>query len=458
LTRVSDFSISDRALKVGPAIQREIRRMSFLQRILRLGRACADLGWYALRRGGGSNGERKPTVVQRSPGGLRAATILIVEAELPRPDRDAGSRILEQLLRSLVDMGLRVYLMPAAADTDAVCIARLKEIGVQPIPAPQSKADWRRLQTLAGALDFVWLCRPLVAVRFLDFFRRHSTAQVQYYAVDLHYVREARRYQLTGRWSHWLRSRLYQAIERSVIARSDAVLCLSHEELTILSGVVPQSKLRWVPPHVSQQKAEPELAIRSGASNPDVIFVGNFRHPPNADAMQWLLHEVWPRVRQALPAARLQIVGANPPLWLAGMHSTHVQLHDGVTDVELTTLYRQAAVAVAPLRFGAGVKGKVLEAMEQGVPLVSTSIGLEGLPGSSALPAPCDDAATFATAIVQLVDEQRHALDVARRQREYLSQHFSPSSVREQLVNVLAGSTAQGTGIRRPTRLATASV
>jgi glycosyltransferase involved in cell wall biosynthesis len=432
--------------------------MSPFRQILRCGQAGADLGRYAMRRALGTTGKQQPTARQASHGALRTAAILIVEAELPRPDRDAGSRILDQLLRVLVDMGLRVYLMPATPDTDAACITRLKEIGVQPIPAPKSNADWRRLQTLAAALDFVWLCRPLVAVRFLDFFRRHSTAQVQYYAVDLHYVREARRYQLTSRWSHWLRSRIFQSIEQSVIAASDAVLCLSHEELSILSKQVPRSKLRWVPPHVSQAKTDRTLATPAGVASSNAIFVGNFRHAPNEDAIRWLLQEVWPRVRKSWPIAQLHIVGANPPQWLQAQQTTDIQLHNGVSDDKLTGLYRQAAVAVAPLRFGAGVKGKVLEAMEHGVPLVSTSVGLEGLPEVSSLQAPCDDAELFATAIVQLMDQRDHALEVARRQRAYLDQHFSPSAVREQLVNVLAGSTAQTAGSRRPARRATASV
>jgi len=356
-------------------------------------------------------------------------------------------------------MGLRVYLMPATPDTDAACVARLKMIGVQPIPAPQSKADWRHLQTLAASLDFVWLCRPLVAVRFMDFFRRHSTAQVQYYAVDLHYVREARRYQLTGRWSHWLRSRIFQSIEQSVIATSDAVLCLSHEELSILSkSDVAGAKLRWVPPHVSRPKASSGIVTSTGSATSDVLFVGNFRHAPNEDAVQWMLQDVWPRVRKALPTARLHIVGANPPPWLRELQAADVQLHHGISDEALTALYCQAAVAVAPLRYGAGVKGKVLEAMEHGVPLVSTSIGLEGLPDFAALPAPCDDAASFATALVQLADDQVHAIEVARQQREYLERHFSSSAVREQLVNVLAGPAAHTTGIRRPTRRARSTV
>src|SRR5437868_264007 len=107
--------------------------MSAFRRILRCGRASVDLCRYAISRARNSNGDYKPSAPQASRGALRSASILIVEAELPRPDRDAGSRILEQLLRSMVDMGLCVYLMPATTDTDVTCAARLKDIGVQPL-------------------------------------------------------------------------------------------------------------------------------------------------------------------------------------------------------------------------------------------------------------------------------------------------------------------------------------
>lgn len=427
--------------------------MTSIRRILHFGRAGMDLASYAIRRARGNRTSPGVQTLRRVTG---PGMILIVEAELPRPDRDAGSRILDQLLQSMVDMGWRVYLMPASPDIEPTCLARLKELGVQSIPAPQSKADWRRLKTFAASLDVVWLCRPLVAVRFYHLFRRWSTAQVQYYTVDLHYLREARRFEVSGRWRHLLRSVIFRSIENSIIAASDAVLCLSHAELSILSPQAPQAKLRWVPPHVSRAKAAPRVAASKHAISPQVIFVGNFRHAPNEDATRWLLQEIWPLVRRAVPGAQLHIVGANPPKWLASHRFENVQLHNGVSDDELAALYRQATVAVAPLRFGAGVKGKVLEAMEHGAPLVSTSIGLEGLPTVSSLPAPCDDAEDFAAAIVGLVENPERTLEWSRQQREYLDQHFSPSAVREQLVNVLAGPAAQTVSIRRPMRRATA--
>jgi len=427
--------------------------MSQFRQIIHRGRALGDLLRYAL-----SGPDDAPPVCARVDASvLRAATrsgsILVVEAELPRPDRDAGSRILVQLLRSMVDIGMRVYFLPANPGTDTHYASSLKQLGVTALSAPRSREDWSKLKTLAGGLDFIWLCRPLVAARFVNFFRRHSTAQLLYYPVDLHYVRDERHYQLHRSWSRLARARLYRWLEYSLIAATDAVLCLSHEELQILSARVPKEKLRWVPPHVAQPRREVAANCTTTAAQQGVIFVGNFRHSPNEDAMRWFLQSVWPIVQRLradsqLPAAQLQIVGAAIPAWLHASQSPQIQLHANVSDHALLGLYKQCGVAVAPLRFGAGIKGKVLEAMELGIPVVTTSTGLEGLPDVASLPPACDDAETFAAAIVRLLSDRADSQRVARAQRDYLQQHFSPSAVREQLCNVLAGGTTQSPNTR----------
>jgi glycosyltransferase involved in cell wall biosynthesis len=415
-----------------------------------MGRAGSDLCRYAIDRALRSTAELPAADAQTLRSAIRRGAILIVESELPRPDRDAGSRILEQLMQALVRMGLRVYLLPANGDADAACIERLARLGVEVVPTPQSGADWRRLQTLTASLDFVWLCRPLVAVRFLQFFRRHSKAQVQYYPVDLHFLREARRYELTGHWLPGLRWRIYRWIEQSVIAAADAVLCLSHEEIAILATEIPRSKLRWVPPHSTRADTQRRSSVKASTAQPGLLFVGNFRHAPNEDAMRWFLQSIWPLVRSALAGAQLHIVGAAPPAWLRDEASSQIRIHDGVSDRKLSELYAASVAAIAPLRFGAGVKGKVLEAMEWGVPVVSTSIGLEGLPDPTSLSSPCDDAGSFAASIVHLATDPRFAADVAQQQRDYLIEHFSAAAVIDQLTLALCGEDTTATDNVRP--------
>ena len=100
-----------------------------------------------------------------------------------------------------------------------------------------------------------------------------------------------------------------------------------------------------------------------------LLFVGNFRHAPNADAARWLIDEIWPRVRPSLAGVELHIVGASAPAWLRTSQTPQFHLHEAISDADLAALYAQATVALVPLRYGAGVKGKVLDSLAGTIPL-----------------------------------------------------------------------------------------
>src|SRR5216110_291974 len=101
---------------------------------------------------------------------------------------------------------------------------------------------------------------------------------------------------------------------------------------------------------------------------PSLLFVGGFRHRPNIDAAIWLVRDILPQVKAVVPEVSAVIAGTTPPAAVKGLAGPDVLVTDYVSDPMLERLYRTATVAVAPLRFGAGVKGKVVEAMRFGVP------------------------------------------------------------------------------------------
>ncbi len=110
---------------------------------------------------------------------------------------------------------------------------------------------------------------------------------------------------------------------------------------------------------------------------PHLLFVGQLNYSPNTDAVRWLLRDIFPLIRRSFPQARLTIVGAHAPKELMGHRQEGVSFPGGVTD--LTPYYQSAHIAVAPLRAGGGTRLKILEAMALGRPVVSTSLGAEGL-------------------------------------------------------------------------------
>ena len=137
----------------------------------------------------------------------------------------------------------------------------------------------------------------------------------------------------------------------------------------------------------------------------DVLFVGSFDHPPNVDAARWAAREIMPLVRERCPDAVLHVVGSNPTDQVRELAGPGVEVHGWVPDV--APMYARSRVTLAPLRFGAGVKGKVGESLAIGVPVVGTSVAVEGMhltDGQEVLVA--DDAPGLADAVVQLLTDE----------------------------------------------------
>ena len=171
----------------------------------------------------------------------------------------------------------------------------------------------------------------------------------------------------------------------------------------------------------------------------DLVFVGGFRHPPNVDAVQWFVHDVFPRIRQALPAVRMHCIGSDVPAAIAALASEPgVEIHGYVAD--LSPYMDGARIALAPLRYGAGVKGKINLSMAHGQPVVATGCAIEGMhlrDGENVLVA--DDAAGFADAVIRLYDDGALWQQLVDNGRINLQQHFSLDAGREVVRRVLLG-------------------
>jgi O-antigen biosynthesis protein len=172
--------------------------------------------------------------------------------------------------------------------------------------------------------------------------------------------------------------------EIAAIYRSDCSLMISEVEIELLHSrfSVPKSHLIYFPfLFDGQLPLSPDFEQRQ-----DFMTIGNFRHAPNWDAVQWLRHEIWPLIRKKLPDAKLKIYGAYPPKKATQLHQPKIGFHVLGWADDIQSVFQQARVCLAPLRFGAGLKGKLYESMIYGTPNVTTSIGAEGfIPESGSL-------------------------------------------------------------------------
>jgi len=362
---------------------------------------------------------------------LRKPCILVIDHYVPQPDRDAGSRSMWCIMRVLLDMGLNVKFWPQNLRYDPEYARQLESLGVEIIHGNRFVAAFEQwIERYGPFVDYVLLSRPHVSVEFIDEIERHSRAKVIFYGHDLHHQRMRLEAEVTGNADLRLRVEAMRELEESLWRRADVVYYPSYLETDEVSRRCPSVTARTLPAYFF----EPLAADPPGPENrAGILFVAGFAHPPNVDAARWLVQEIMPIVRAYVPGVHLWLAGSNPTQEVRSLQSQHVTVTGYVTDAELEGLYRTCRVAVVPLRFGAGVKHKVLEAMHQGLPLVTTPVGAQGLPGlDEAIPVHAD-AIGIASAIGRtLVDDREWGAQSARG-REFVERHYSRASMEEVL-------------------------
>lgn len=359
-------------------------------------------------------------------------TILVIDHYVPQPDRDAGSRSMWCVLRQLRAMGLNVKFWPANLWHDVAYASLLQQAGIEVVYGNDYVGEYAAwIRAHGDSLDYVLLSRPDVAREHLEPIRQHSGAKVLFYGHDLHYARLMSEYEMTGESRLLRRAEESRAVEESLWRAVDVVYYPSHTETATVRQCVPDVVAHTLPLfYFDEQPAAVPLQQRR---RHELLFVAGFGHPPNVDAALWLANEVFPHLVARLPDARLVLVGSNPVASVLALAGPAITVTGHVTDAQLEDHYRSAGVAVVPLRFGAGVKGKVLEALHHGLPLVTTSVGTQGLHGLSDIIPVHDDAAGIAAALLELMCDDQRWQTVAAAGQAFTAQRFSSAAMRSVL-------------------------
>jgi glycosyltransferase involved in cell wall biosynthesis len=363
--------------------------------------------------------------------------VLVVDHYLPRVDRDAGSRAIVQAMDAMRALGWQVKFWPANGVHDGHASA-LEEVGIEVVCGEHWEGRIERLARVAGdGFDAVVLSRPEQAEAAVRHFRAHSRARLLYYAHDLHHARMALEATVAGNPALAVAAAEMQAREQAIWRSVDAVLCPSGEEAAVVAAAAGAARVHVVPLYAFD---EAELsAARPPADGPRLLFVAGFGHSPNIDAAHWLVDEILPRLQAELPGLRLDLVGSHPTPGVRALADREgVEVHADVSADTLSRFYREATLAVVPLRIGAGVKLKVLEAMARGVPVVTTPVGLQGLPGAEACVRVGDDTESVARAVLGLLGDPGSAAAVALAARAYVRSHYTAEGLTKALRDALA--------------------
>jgi len=358
---------------------------------------------------------------------------LVIDDRVPEWDRNAGGVTLNQYLHLLQGMGYQVVFCPAYDATPTQpYTAALQQDGIEVLHAPETLDRWLRAN--GGQLDLVWTARPDVTGPILDLIRAETRAPVLYYTHDLHHLRERRRWELEGDPHALTESKRLKRIETRIFAEADRVMTPSEEEAAAIRADVPDAQVHAIPPYIlpATPLARPSPDIERDA----LIFVGGYNHLPNVDAAVWLVQDIMPLVWSALPDVRLLLVGNAPPPAVERLASRRVTVTGFVPDV--APLYAQARLSVNPLRYGAGVKGKIVASLQEGVPVVTTAVGNEGLGlVHSAEAWIAETAADFAAGIVALYRDPAQCAAMSLAAQAVLRRRFSEDAARTALMGVL---------------------
>ena len=356
--------------------------------------------------------------------------LLVVDHYVPEPDRDAGSRTMLDTIGAFLEAGWRVKFWPENQQATPRYTQALQSMGVEVVTDASAQGFDQWLAANAEDLDYALLSRPTTTMHFLQRVRTRSRAVIVYYGHDLHFARLRQQAEVTGSPAARAEADRMEQMERQIWREADLSLYLSDEERDRVATLAPDAAVASIVPYcfsafIDRTAPPPEA---------EILFVAGFAHPPNVDAAKFLVRDILPLILARNPDARLVLAGSNPTPEVRELAGPAVEVTGSLSDAELAARYGSARVAVVPLRFGAGVKLKIVEALWKGLPLVTTPVGVQGLPGVADIVAVREQPQAFAAAVLRLIADDPFWLRQSLVQTQYARQNFSKAAMLDSLL------------------------
>ena len=346
--------------------------------------------------------------------------ILIIERWAPRPNQDAGSVMIYHFMQVLRRMGHAVSFLPFDLAYDREYTPELQKLGVQCLHGPDVKSIEEHLSAVGNGYDIIMACRPDHIEALLPLLKIYCPkSRLLYETHDLHFVREQRQAEIEQNGQLLRHSKWRKSQELRIAAAFDCTLVVSRQEQEILLRENPDLYVEVIP------VIEEVHGCKAGYDQRmDLVFIGGYDHRPNVDAVVYFVKEILPLIIERLPDIKFLIVGSHPPDEILCLASPNVIIQGFVPDI--AELMKHVRISVNPIRFGAGVKGKIVTSMSYGVPCVGTTVAVEGMdivPGVHALVG--DDPRSFADAVIQLYSDRNLWERLSLEGLAFVQKHFS---------------------------------
>jgi len=347
-------------------------------------------------------------------------TVLFIDDTIPTPNKDSGSVRLFEILKIVRALGYHIIFIPNDGEKNGSYFNELIHLGVEVLYRfPNRKSIMKRIAKKVNEVDFVWICKPHNNTPFEFLFTLKPALKRIYDTIDLHYIRIKREAELTNNIVLTQESEVVKRKELEFARKADFTIAITPEEKQILKKEGIQNII--VIPNI-HKKCYDEEHFRAFTDRSGLVFIGGYAHKPNVDAARWLIEEIMPKVWSVTPDIEVTLLGSNPPVEVLALQSARVKVPGFINHVD--SYFNDAKIFVAPLRFGAGMKGKIGQSLSYALPIITTDIGSEGIGlKSNENFIQADTADDFASAILKLYSNKELWYKVSDGSKEVLKKY-----------------------------------
>jgi len=359
--------------------------------------------------------------------------VLILDACTPTPDQDSGSLRMLNLIQIFNEIGYQVSFIPENMAHFDQYTTNLQQLGVECVYAPKYNTPIDYLKAKGHLFDVVILSRYYVAKPLMSSIRSYcSKATLWFDTVDLHYLRELRMAEIAADPQLIKSANITKTQELAVAKACDLTLVVSPHEKEVLAQEMPELKVDVL------SNIHEIFGNKNNFNNrQDIMFIGGYQHTPNVDGLLWFVDEIFPLICAALPDIKLHVIGSKAPQKIIdlGQHP-NIEFHGFVENID--PFMQTIKVAVAPLRFGAGVKGKVNMSMSHGQPVVGTKVAVEGMYTTHEIDVMmADEPEAFAQSVIRLYQEEELWSQVSAGGLDNVKRWFSFDAAKAQVTKLL---------------------
>lgn len=359
--------------------------------------------------------------------------MMIIDSYLPFFDKESGSNRLFHLLKIFQSLGYHLIFIPYDSKlVEPYYTLLTSKMAVEVVTKERGYFTFiARLKKLIKDVDVLWICRPKLNKKYKFLIKYNSKVKWIYDTIDLHYIRLAREFNIFPSGKLKRKINKTKSLEIALAEKADFTIAITDTEAEMLKKDNIK-KIEVIPNiHIAYEKEIPGFNERK-----DICFIGSYNHKPNVDAAIWLIDEIMPLVWNINPKIKLFLLGNNPNERMLKYQNERIIVTGFIEDV--SPYFLQCRIFVAPLRYGAGMKGKIGQSLTYALPIITTDIGIEGMSlthNQNVLVA--NDAETFSKYILDLYNNELLWNKISDSSKQQLKQ-YNPQKIKEDLNRILA--------------------